>query len=92
MFRLSPKELLNHAYLCGVSVPMYKKVIIMICVYVRACVWCVHACVCGWECMYAYINVHVCMCMCAWVYMCACIIDMYEVCICMFILGGDYGY
>ena len=26
IFRLNPKELLNHAYLCGVSIPVYKKV------------------------------------------------------------------
>ena len=40
--RLNPKELLNHAYLCGVSIPVYKKVV---CVCVRACVRvCVYMC------------------------------------------------
>ena len=32
IFRLNPKELLNHAYLCGVSIPVYKKLIVCVCV------------------------------------------------------------
>ena len=67
MFRLSPKELLNHAYLCGVSVPVYKKVIIMVCVCV-----CVRARVCVCACVRTWVGMYVCIykCTCVYVYVC----------------------